>query len=180
VQRRLDNDRNKVSKVKGYNGKRRKRKPYIQKQQQHENNNVETEFDRSQRTSFPIKKEFTDLPDLSDFSDQVLKDYSSLLDSQGAKYSNIFENTADNGIVTPTIQNNYNNNNALVAAPAALDPVPAPSPAAAADDSDDAEDVDLKLSLFRNLKRNASIGSLSLISKLSSPRRYYANSPRIW
>jgi len=33
-----------VSKVKGYNGKRRKRKPYIQKQQQHENNNVETEL----------------------------------------------------------------------------------------------------------------------------------------
>jgi len=102
---------------------------------------------------------------LSDFSDQVLKDYSSLLDSQGAKYSNIFENTADNGIVTPTIQNNYNNNNALVAAPAALDPVPAPSPAAAADDSDDAEDVDLKLSLFRNLKRNASIGNLSLATQ---------------
>jgi len=73
---------------------------------------------------------------LSDFSDQVQTDYSSFLDSQRAKYSNIFENTAYNGVVTPTIQNNYNNNHALVAAPAALDPDPAPSPAAAADDID--------------------------------------------
>jgi len=39
-----------VSKVKGYNENRRKRKPYLQKQQHHDNNNVETEFDRSQRT----------------------------------------------------------------------------------------------------------------------------------
>jgi len=48
VRRRLDNDRDKVRKVKAYNGNRRKRKPFQQKRYKNgyeDANDVEMEFD---------------------------------------------------------------------------------------------------------------------------------------
>jgi len=136
------------------------------------------EFDRPKITSFPITNSNNSPPDLIDTSNDILSNYTSFLDSQRAKYSNLLENTpAHNG------SDDDNNNNAVVSRPSAvaaagalpLPPAPPVSPAhpAAAVDVDDDYDVyDLKLSLFKKLKRNASIENFSLAAVQPYNKRF--------
>jgi len=120
------------------------------------------EFNRPQITSFPITNN-NNPPDLIDTSNDILSNYTSFLDSQRAKYTYLLENTpAHNG------NDDDDDDNAVVSSStsAAL-PLPPAPPAttalpAAVDVDDDDDDYDLKLSLFKNLKRNANIENLSL------------------
>jgi len=108
MRRRLDNTDNtnndleiKVRKFKSYNANRRKRRPYQRRNIQHEDaaaaaaandddaNVFDMEFNRPQITSFPITN--NNPPDLIDTSNDILSDYTSFLDSQRAKYSNLLE-----------------------------------------------------------------------------------------
>jgi len=99
--------------VKSYNANRRKRRPYQRRNIQHEdaaaaaanndNDDVDVfdmEFNRPQITSFPItnNNNNNNPPDLIDTSNDILSNYTSFLDSQRAKYTNLLENTpAHNG-----------------------------------------------------------------------------------
>jgi len=163
-------------KVKSYNANRRKRRPYQRRNIQHDaaaanngNDDVDVfdmEFNRPHITSFPItnNNNNTNPPDLIDTSNDILSNYTSFLDSQRAKYTNLLENTPahdDNAVVSSSTA-------AALPLPPAPPAHPAHPAAAAAVDVDD-DDYDLKLSLFKNLKRNANIESLSLAAAAVQP-----------
>jgi len=99
------------------------------------------------------------------------------LDSQRAKYSNLLEKNSP----AHTQKTGNDDHNAVVssstsaALPLPLPPAPPAPPAlpAAVDvDDDDDDDYDLKLSLFKNLKRNANIENLSLAAVQPNNKRY--------
>jgi len=120
--------------VKSYNANRRKRRPYQQRNIQHAaaaayngNDDVDVfdmEFNRPQTTSFPItNNNNNNPPDLIDTSNDILSNYTSFLDSQRAKYTNLLENT-------PAHNGNDDDDNAVVSSSisAAL-PLPPAQPA---------------------------------------------------